>query len=86
MSESTLTSKGQTKIPKKIREHLRLKAGDRLDFVIESDGRVTLRPVTIDVTQLKGLLASRYRGPAISVEEMNRGIQEYVAKKHRARS
>ena len=86
MAEAVLTSKGQTTIPKAIREHLRLKTGDRLDFVIEDDGRVTLRPVTLDVTQLRGLLANKYRGPAVSIEQMNRDVQEYVAKKNRARS
>jgi antitoxin PrlF len=48
----TLTSKGQTTIPKPIRDHLGLHAGDQLDFVIEPDGRVTLRPATIDVMDL----------------------------------
>ena len=52
----TLTSKGQTTIPKPIRDHLGLQAGDQLDFVIEPDGRVTLRPATSDVMDLAGLL------------------------------
>lgn len=34
MSTATLTSKGQTTVPKEIREHLRLHAGDRIEFVI----------------------------------------------------
>ena len=40
MTASTLTIKGQTTVPKSIREHLKLKAGDKVDFLIESDGRV----------------------------------------------
>jgi AbrB family looped-hinge helix DNA binding protein len=35
---------GQTTIPKSIRDHLRLKAGDRLDFLIGDDERVMFAP------------------------------------------
>lgn len=69
----TLTSKGQTTIPKPIRDHLGLHAGDQLDFVIESDGRVTLRPATIDVMDLAGLLRQKGK-KALSLEEMQRGV------------
>lgn len=69
----TLTSKGQTTIPKPIRDHLGLQAGDQLDFVIEPDGRVTLRPATIDVMDLAGLLRQKGK-KALSLEEMQRGV------------
>ena len=38
MTASALTIKGRTTVPKSIREHLKLKAGDKLDFLIEADG------------------------------------------------
>lgn len=69
----TLTSKGQTTIPKPIRDHLGLHAGDQLDFVIEPDGRVTLRPATIDVMDLAGLLRQKDK-KSLSIEAMQRGI------------
>lgn len=69
----TLTSKGQATIPKPIRDHLGLHAGDKLDFVIEQDGRVTLRPVTIDVMDLIGLLRQKGK-KALPLEEMPRGV------------
>ncbi len=75
MATSTLTSKGQTTIPKEIRERLNLKPGDRIDFVVEDDGRVVLRPRTIDVSQLRGMLRRPGRRRA-SLEDMNRAIQE----------
>ena len=56
MTVATLTSKGQTTIPKQVREHLKLNPGDKLDFVIESEGRVVIRPAKLDVRELKGLL------------------------------
>jgi AbrB family looped-hinge helix DNA binding protein len=70
---ATLNSKGQTTIPKPIRDHLGLHAGDQLDFVIEPDGRVTLRPAAIDVTDLAGLLRQKGK-KRLSLEEMQRGV------------
>lgn len=40
---STISSKGQITVPLEIRERLGLKAGDRVEFVVES-GRTTIRP------------------------------------------
>jgi antitoxin PrlF len=82
MASATLTSKGQTTIPKEIREHLKLRAGDKIDFVIEPDGRVTLRPANVDIRQLDGLLAGRYKGRALSVEDMDQAIGKYLTEKY----
>ena len=40
--ESAITAKGQATIPKAIREHLRLKPGDRVKFFMHPDGSVVL--------------------------------------------
>jgi antitoxin PrlF len=42
--ESTITSKGRAPIPKPIREHLRLKPGDRIKFFVHPDGSEVLLP------------------------------------------
>jgi len=49
MAESTITTKGQCVVPKKIREYMRLNPGDKIDFVIREDGEVYVRPVFLDV-------------------------------------
>lgn len=74
MSTATLTSKGQTTIPKDIRDHLRLKAGDRLDFVLQPDGGVLMVPATIHARKLKGLLP-RPKKP-VSLEQMEKAIRD----------
>jgi AbrB family looped-hinge helix DNA binding protein len=56
MPVATLSSKGQITLPKKIREQLKLQPGERMEFLVEPDGRVTVWPVTSDVTILKGLI------------------------------
>ena len=69
---ATLTSKGQVTLPKAIRIGLSLKSGDRLDFLVKPDGLLEAVPLKQPVTRLKGLL--RRKGPAISIEAMNRAI------------
>jgi AbrB family looped-hinge helix DNA binding protein len=53
MSESTISSKGQVTIPKAIRDRMRLKAGDRLRFVVDADGSVRLASAGRDVSTLR---------------------------------
>ncbi|MGH7256079.1 MAG: AbrB/MazE/SpoVT family DNA-binding domain-containing protein [Nitrospirales bacterium] len=74
MPTSTLTSKGQTTIPREIRALLHLQPGDRLEFVVEEDGRVVLLPATIDAAALAGILKAPSR--PVSVEAMNRAIRK----------
>ena len=56
MPVATMTSKGQITLPKEIREQLKLQPGDRVEFLIGVDGRITVWPVTSDITTLKGLI------------------------------
>jgi antitoxin PrlF len=74
MSTSTLTSKGQTTIPKDVRKRLNLHPGDRLEFVIDEDGRVLVLPASIDASELAGMLKPPVR--RVSVEDMNRAIRK----------
>jgi AbrB family looped-hinge helix DNA binding protein len=70
-TESTLTSKGQTTVPKAIRESLRLKCGDRITFTLMPDGTVLMRVKNKSVMSLAGSLRRRGR-KALSVEELSR--------------
>lgn len=73
MAVSTITSKGQTTIPGEIRRLLKLKAGDRIEFVVEPDGKVVLVPATVPVGELEGLLAPAPR--KVSVDEMDAAVR-----------
>jgi AbrB family looped-hinge helix DNA binding protein len=42
--DATITSKGQVTIPKEIRERLDLDEGTKVEFVLDEDGSVTVRP------------------------------------------
>jgi AbrB family looped-hinge helix DNA binding protein len=65
--ESAITSKGQATIPKRIREHLRLKPGDRVKFFVHPDGSVVLLP-KLPVSALRGIV--RPQGRPVTVAEM----------------
>ena len=59
--EGTLTSKGQTTIPKEIRDSLGMKPGDRMTFTLMPDGTVVLRVKTRKVLDLAGVLYKKGR-------------------------
>lgn len=73
MSQATMTTKGQVTVPKAIRDHLKLRAGDRLSFIVAADGSVTIRPMTASVTTLKGIVPAAPR--VVTIEEMNQAIK-----------
>ena len=77
--DSTLTAKGQTTIPKLIRQHLDLKPGDRIRFVIEAGGKVTLIPATLPVTALRGI--ARWSGKPAGLDEMEAAIRDGAARR-----
>ena len=69
--EATLTSKGQTTIPKEIRDSLRMKAGDRMTFTLMPDATVVLRLKNKSLTELAGTLYKKGRKP-VSVDQLSR--------------
>ena len=73
--DSAITAKGQATIPKAIREHLRLKPGDRVKFFVHPDGTVVLLPKR-PASFLRGLLKTKRR---VSLEEMDEAIAEGAA-------
>jgi len=73
MPASTLTSKGQTTIPGVVRKHLKLESGDQIDFVIQEDGSVLIRPATMRARETRGIL-HRKGMKAMAVHTMNNAI------------
>ena len=74
MPTSTMTSKGQTTIPKEVRARLHLKPGDRLEFVVDEEGRVIVLPATVDAADLAGILKAPSK--PVTVEAMNQAIRK----------
>ena len=74
MIESGITAKGQTTLPKIVRETLGVGAGDRIRYIIH-DGEVRIRPVR-PINRLFGI--AQYDGPSVTLEDMENAISEAV--------
>ena len=71
MIESAVTSKGQTTLPKAVREALGVGPGDRVRYVILDNGEVRIIPVR-PISELFGIL--KYDGPPVTLEDMERAV------------
>lgn len=74
MARATVRNRGQTTIPKAVREHLGIRPGDEVEFVVRADGEVLVKSATEDIRNLKGLLFKPGRRP-VSLEETEKAIQ-----------
>ncbi|MCY3824887.1 MAG: type II toxin-antitoxin system PrlF family antitoxin [Nitrospinae bacterium] len=72
MVESTITSKGQTTLPKPVREALGVRPGDRVRYLIIGD-EVRIIPVR-PLSRLLGVL--KHDGPSVTLEEMERAVAD----------
>ena len=70
-ADATLTSKGQTTIPKEIRDGLGMKPGDRMTFTLMPDTTVLMRVKSKSVTELAGTLQKKGRKP-VPVRQLSR--------------
>ncbi len=78
MAHSTVTSKGQTTLPGRVRKALRIKPGDTLEYAVEGDHAVIR--VHLGTRALKGVLASK-KGKGMSFAQ----IREAAARAARER-
>lgn len=81
MSAATLTSKGQTTIPKDIRDGLGLAPGDRLDFHLLSNGSATMRVRRGELKDFIGILRKPGQRP-LSLKAMDDGIANAMRARH----
>jgi len=79
MVGSKLTSRGQTTIPKSIRERLQLEPGDRVLF-LERDGEVVLQPVKQTLRDLRGSVTPRK--PGEEYDQIRKEVKKEVAKRN----
>lgn len=72
MTESTVTIKGQTTLPRAVRQVLDLGPGDRLRYVILDDGQVRLMRAQ-PLASLAGVLRREGQRP-VSLDEMEAAV------------
>lgn len=74
MQESTVTVKGQTTLPKHVRQALRLMPGDRIRYVVLDGGEVRITR-TRPAAELSGILKDVVQH-AVSLEDMEAAIRD----------
>ena len=82
MPHSTVTSKGQTTIPRQVRRMLRIRPGDKLEYIVEGD-RAAIR-VHPGLRALKGALASK-KGRGLSFAEIRKAAAKAARSREAAR-
>ena len=70
MSESTITAKGQTTVPRQVRDVIGAGPGTRLVWHVMPGGGLIVRAKTHSVLDLAGMLKSPKKQP-VPVEDMN---------------
>ena len=75
--QSKITAKGQTTLPLEVREHLNVRPGVKVTYLIEGDG-VRIVAKSRRAVDLAGILGPPPNGPA-TLEEIDEGIGKAVA-------
>lgn len=82
MDSISVSSKGQVVIPKQVRQRLGIQAGSRLELT-EAGGELRLRLAKRPgktATVEEGVGLARYKGPRVSIAEMNRAVRKRAAR------
>lgn len=79
MPMATLTTGGRVTVPKPIRDRLRLRPGDPVDFVVTATGEIQVLGAHGDARELGGSLRRPNRRP-VPVEAMDRAIIAAVSR------
>lgn len=79
-----VTSKGQTTVPKEVRDFLGLEEGAQVEWTIDDDGKATVRPrKRLRAIDLAGMLGPPPSGVKnTTIEEMNEAIGDAVVEQY----
>jgi antitoxin PrlF len=69
MATATLTSKGQTTIPKEVRSAANLKPGDKMHFAVLEDGTIIVR---VKNRSIRDITFKAPGGKRVSIAQMSR--------------
>jgi antitoxin PrlF len=86
-ARSVLTSKGQTTVPKEVRDALSMVEGVQIDWLVEEGTMsATIKPRTLRAVDLAGILGKPPNGRHVTVAEMNDAIGQAVSKRFRQKT
>lgn len=80
-----VTSKGQTTVPKEVRDVLGLEEGTQVEWTVE-DGKATVKPRTLRAVDLAHFLGKPPSGAQLTVEDMNDAIGQAAGERFRRKT
>ena len=81
MALATLTTKGQVTIPKKVRDLLKLRTGDKIEITVTENSEAVIRPVSKKVDDIYGKLRKPGQ-KVVTLEEIDNAIKKRVQDNH----
>lgn len=79
---SKITAKGQITIPKKIRDFLKVKISDTIEFTLLEEGKVLITSEQKSAEALFGMLKHRKPSQPVTPEEMDDAIRDRRQKRN----
>src|SRR5690349_12287374 len=77
-----VTSKGQTTVPKEVRDFLGLEEGTQMEWILDDD-KVTVKPRKLRAIDLAGILGPPPSGVKnTTIEEMNQAIGDAIVEQY----
>ena len=77
MALATLTTKGQVTIPKKVRDSLKLRTGDKIEIVVTDKMEAVIKPISKKVDDIYCKL-QKSEQKSVSLEQMDSAIKRFV--------
>lgn len=81
-----VTSKGQTTVPKEVRDFLGLEEGSQVEWTLDEEGKATVKPRTLRAVDLLGILGPPPNGRHVTIAEMNAATGEAVSKRFKRKT
>lgn len=78
---ASVTRKGQVTIPVAVRKHLGVGAPDKVAFVLDGEGKVALRPATLTLQAVRGIVPALPGRETIDFEDQIEEAMEEEAER-----
>lgn len=76
-----VTSKGQTTVPKEVRDFLGIEEGTQVEWTVDADKAIVRPRKKLRAVDLAGMLGPSPVGP-VTVEEMNEAIGDAIVERY----
>jgi AbrB family looped-hinge helix DNA binding protein len=77
-----VTSKGQTTVPKEVRDFLGLEEGTQVEWTLDDKGTATVKPRKLRAVDMAGMLGKTPNGRHVTIEEMNEAVGEAIVERY----